>query len=63
MTAAPPSIACEDLMIPSDTPGIQLFIRNKRRADLSAFSAERTVLFVHGLCCSACWPSPSGWRA
>lgn len=35
-------------MIPSDTPGIGLFVRNKRPATLAAFSATRTLLFVHG---------------
>ena len=35
-------------MIPCGTPGIELFVRNKRRADLSTFSVGRTVLFVHG---------------
>ena len=35
-------------MIPSDTPDIELFVRNKRRADLTDFSSETTVLFVAG---------------
>ncbi len=48
MTTATSSIVREDLMIPSGAPGIELFVRNKRRADLSGFSPERTVLFVHG---------------
>lgn len=34
-------------MIPSDTPGIELYLRNKRPQGLVA-TAERTVLFVHG---------------
>lgn len=42
------SIITEDMMIPSDTAGIELFIRNKRRPDLVSFSAEKTVLFVAG---------------
>lgn len=41
-------IVVDDHMISSDTPGIELFVRNKRSAGLSAFSPERTVLFVHG---------------
>jgi hypothetical protein len=34
--------------VPSDTAGIDLFVRNKRRADLSPFSPDRTILFVAG---------------
>jgi pimeloyl-ACP methyl ester carboxylesterase len=41
-------ILSEDFRIPSDTPGIELFMRNKRRADAGATRAERTVLFLHG---------------
>jgi len=42
------TIISEDVRIPSDTPGIELFVRNKRRADAGPFRPERTVLFVHG---------------
>jgi pimeloyl-ACP methyl ester carboxylesterase len=42
------SIICTEFMIPSDTPGIELFMRNKRRANISAYSGENTVLFVAG---------------
>lgn len=38
----------EDFFVPSSDKGIDLFIRNKRRHDVSAFSGDRTVLFVHG---------------
>lgn len=41
-------IAVEDLMIPSDTPGISLHIRNKRPAGMRDFSAERTIVMMHG---------------
>ncbi|WP_315838339.1 alpha/beta hydrolase [Bradyrhizobium prioriisuperbiae] len=34
--------------IPSSEPGIQLFVRNKRRADVTTFGPDRTLLFVHG---------------
>ena len=37
----------EDMMVPSE-PGIEIFVRNKRPADLAPFTPERTVLFVHG---------------
>lgn len=42
------TIDCEDFLIPSDTPGVELFLRNKRAAGAFAPRAERTVLFVHG---------------
>src|SRR5256885_1516758 len=35
----------EEHMVPSDTPGIQLYLRNKR---LERASPERILLFVHG---------------
>jgi pimeloyl-ACP methyl ester carboxylesterase len=38
----------EDLMLASADAGISLFVRNKARAGMRAFSAERTLLFVHG---------------
>ena len=37
----------EDMMVPSE-PGIDIFVRNKRPADLTTFTPERTLLFVHG---------------
>ncbi|RXH34474.1 alpha/beta hydrolase [Bradyrhizobium zhanjiangense] len=42
------AIISEEMMIPSDTAGIELFVRNKRRSDLVRFSADKTVLFVAG---------------
>ena len=38
----------EEFMIPSDTDGIELFVRNKRLASLATFTPERTLLFVAG---------------
>lgn len=43
-----PTLITEDAMIPAVDPGIELFVRNKRPKDFASFSAERTVLFVHG---------------
>ncbi|HWX02265.1 alpha/beta hydrolase [Collimonas sp.] len=43
-----PKIICEEMKIPSNTPGIELFVRNKRRADLTSSTAENTLLFVAG---------------
>lgn len=37
-----------DLRIPSDTPGITLYLRNKHLVEMNRFTAERTLLFVHG---------------
>lgn len=41
------SLITEDFMVPSD-PGIEIYVRNKRPANLTAFRPERTLLFVHG---------------
>jgi pimeloyl-ACP methyl ester carboxylesterase len=38
----------ENLAIASDTPGISLHLRHKRRADIAQFGPERTVLLMHG---------------
>ena len=43
-----PDLVVEDFMIPSDTSGISLHLRNKRARAQKAFSAERTILMVHG---------------
>ena len=37
----------EDMMVPSE-PGIDIFVRNKRPANLAKYTPERTLLFVHG---------------
>jgi pimeloyl-ACP methyl ester carboxylesterase len=42
-----PKVVMEEMMVPSE-PGIEIYVRNKRPADLSAFRPERTLLFVHG---------------
>jgi pimeloyl-ACP methyl ester carboxylesterase len=41
-------IVTEEMKIPSDTAGIELFVRNKRRSDMTSFSSERSILFVAG---------------
>jgi pimeloyl-ACP methyl ester carboxylesterase len=38
----------ESYMIPSADPDIELYIRNKHPAGVTTFSADRTLLFVHG---------------
>ena len=45
--AQTPRIVMEEMMVPSD-PGIEIYVRNKRPADMTAFRSERTVLYVHG---------------
>jgi pimeloyl-ACP methyl ester carboxylesterase len=40
-------IIIEDMMVPSE-PGIDIFVRNKRPANLAKYAPERTLLFVHG---------------
>jgi pimeloyl-ACP methyl ester carboxylesterase len=42
-----PKVVMEEMMVPSE-PGIEIYVRNKRPADISAFRPERTLLFVHG---------------
>ena len=41
-------IVTESYLIPSDDPGIQLYVRNKRPGAMTTFRADRTVLYVHG---------------
>ena len=38
----------EEMMVKSPDPGIEIFVRNKRPANLNSFRPDRTVLFVHG---------------
>jgi pimeloyl-ACP methyl ester carboxylesterase len=44
-------------MLPTADPGVQLYVRNKHPADLRAFRAQRTLLFVHG----ATYPADSSF--
>jgi pimeloyl-ACP methyl ester carboxylesterase len=45
---AEPRVVSESYLIPSDTPGIQLFVRSKHAEGKTTFSADTTVLYVHG---------------
>jgi pimeloyl-ACP methyl ester carboxylesterase len=47
VSAQAPRIVMEEMMVPSE-PGIEIYVRNKRPADMTAFRPERTLLFVHG---------------
>lgn len=46
--AQSPPIIMEEMRVPASDPGIEIYVRNKRAADLTSFRPERTVLFVHG---------------
>src|SRR5215813_13362543 len=45
--AQSPQLVTEEMMVPSE-PGIEIYVRNKRPADMTAFRPERTLLYVHG---------------
>lgn len=42
------AIVFEEHRIPSGASGIELYVRNKRRRDLTSFSPEKTIVMVHG---------------
>src|SRR5262249_42342800 len=44
-------LVTEEMMVNSPDPGIEIYVRNKRPADLTTFRPERTVLYVHGATC------------
>jgi len=46
--SAQTQLVSEDIMVKSPDPGIEIFVRNKRPANMTAFRPERTVVFVHG---------------
>lgn len=50
-------IVVEEFMIPSDQPGINLYVRNKRLASTTQFHKDNVLLFVHG----ATYPSETGF--
>src|ERR1043166_8035203 len=41
-------LVTEEMMVKAADPGIDIYVRNKRPAEMTAFRPERTVLFVHG---------------
>jgi pimeloyl-ACP methyl ester carboxylesterase len=49
-------VVTAEAMVPSD-PGISVYVRNKRLASLTTFTAAKTVLFVHG----ATYPSETSF--
>jgi pimeloyl-ACP methyl ester carboxylesterase len=46
--AQTPPIVTEEALVKTGDPGIEIYVRNKRPADMNTFRPERTVLFVHG---------------
>src|SRR5262245_24390174 len=46
--AQAPRLVTDETMVKSPDQGIEIFVRNKRPADMNSFRPERTVLFVHG---------------
>jgi pimeloyl-ACP methyl ester carboxylesterase len=48
MSSIAARLIVQDFMVPGGDPGIEIFVRNKRPADMRAFSPARTLLFVHG---------------
>ena len=50
-------LVTEEAMVKSADAGIELYVRNKRPADMTAYRPERTVLYVHG----ATYPSETAF--
>ena len=50
-------LAVESYTVLAKDPGIELYVRNKRPADMQTFSAEKTLLYVHG----ATYPSETAF--
>ncbi|HMH97800.1 MAG TPA: alpha/beta fold hydrolase, partial [Bradyrhizobium sp.] len=55
--AQTPRLITEEMMVKSSDPGIEIYVRNKRPADMTSFRPERTVLYVHG----ATYPSETAF--
>jgi pimeloyl-ACP methyl ester carboxylesterase len=55
--AAAPQIIMEEIMVPAADPGIQLYVRNKRLQDLTNFTGDKILLYVHG----ATYPSETAF--
>lgn len=51
------SLVTEEMMVKTPDAGIDIYVRNKRPADMTAFRPEQTVLYVHG----ATYPSETAF--
>src|SRR6201995_1045526 len=52
-----PEVVTESTLIPAGDPWIELYMRNKRPAGMTNFSADRILLYVHG----ATYPSETAF--
>ncbi len=43
-----PRLVMSEAMVQSSDPGIQIYVRNKHAAEMTSFSADKTLLFIHG---------------
>ncbi|MCP4620086.1 MAG: alpha/beta hydrolase [Bradyrhizobium sp.] len=55
--AQTPQLVTEEMMVKSSDPGIEIYVRNKRPANMTSFRPEQTVLYVHG----ATYPSETAF--
>jgi hypothetical protein len=46
--AQTPRLITEEMMVKSSDPGLEIYVRNKRPADMTSFRPERTVLSFMG---------------
>jgi pimeloyl-ACP methyl ester carboxylesterase len=46
--SAQTQLVSEDILVKSPDPGIEIFVRNKRPANMTSFRPERTLVYVHG---------------
>ena len=56
-SAQTPQLLTEEMMVKTADSGIEIFVRNKRPANMSNFRPEQTVLYVHG----ATYPSETAF--
>src|SRR5437667_12757888 len=57
LAQTPAKIVMEEMMVPSSDAGVQIYVRNKRPADMISFRPERTLVYVHG----ATYPSSTAF--
>src|SRR5262245_9988832 len=55
--AQTPQLVTEEMMVKTGDPGIEIYMRNKRPANMMSFRPEQTVLYVHG----ATYPSETAF--
>jgi pimeloyl-ACP methyl ester carboxylesterase len=55
--AQTPALVTEEIMVKTADPGIEIYVRNKRPANMTNFRPEQTVLYVHG----ATYPSETAF--